>query len=99
MPVVTFYGIEEEPVLWRVLHSMTMTTDTTPSGYILDSNPFGLNGDDGQMADHVKNKIASYKAKSRYYTQMMGSFWQNFRVAQVLHAQVKGKYIKMPIFG
>ena len=35
---------------------MTATTDTTPSGYILDSNPFGLNGDDVQMADHVKNK-------------------------------------------
>lgn len=65
MPVVTFYGVEEEPVLWRVAHSLTNTTsDTTSSSSILFHNPFGLNDDDG-MGRFVNQKIASYDAKKR----------------------------------
>lgn len=61
MPVVTFYGVEKDPLIWRVAQSLTVTTDTVPSGNILYANPFGLNND-GAMAAFVSNKIASYEA-------------------------------------
>lgn len=64
MPLVAFVGVEKEPVLWRMVHSMSTTTDTTLSGSILAQNPFGLNNDDG-LAIHINHKISSYDAKRR----------------------------------
>lgn len=64
IPVVTFYGIEQEPVMWRVVHSLSRTTDTTSSGSILYANPFGLNNDDG-LPTYVNQTISGYDALYR----------------------------------
>jgi len=63
MKVVTFYGVEAEPVLWRTIHSMTYTKDSSMAGNILSTNPFGLN-DDSELTNFVNNKIADYYMKS-----------------------------------
>ncbi|NVK05664.1 MAG: alpha/beta hydrolase [Flavobacteriia bacterium] len=60
--VVAFYGIEEEPVLWRNMGSLTFTKDTSLSGSILTTNPFGLNDDD-QLPDFINGKIQDYRVK------------------------------------
>lgn len=59
---VNFYGVEQEPVLWRVLNSMTYVEDTTLGLPIILNNPFGLN-DDQRMPDFINAKINDYKAK------------------------------------
>lgn len=64
IPVVTFYGIEQEPVMWRVIHSLTKTSDSIPSGSILYANPFGLNNDDG-LPNYVNQHISIYDSKRR----------------------------------
>lgn len=62
MKVVTFYGVEQEPVLWRTIHSMTYTKDSSITGNPLSSNPFGLN-DDQELPRFVNNRINDYLAK------------------------------------
>lgn len=59
MPVVTFYSIEKEPVLWRTIHSLTYSTDTSLSGNILTTDPFGLNNDQ-ELPTKINNNIADY---------------------------------------
>lgn len=70
MQVVTFYGIEEDPVFWRVLHSMTYTKDTTLSGSILFNDPFGLNADD-EFPQLIDNRISDYRAWEQYYRNIV----------------------------
>lgn len=62
--VVTFYGVEKEPVMWRNMGSMTFTKDTSLSGSILTTNPFGLDDDD-ELPDFVNAKIQHYRTKAR----------------------------------
>ncbi|QNR23966.1 lipase family protein [Croceimicrobium hydrocarbonivorans] len=65
MKVVTFYGVEEEPVFWRVLHTMTNTADTDSSnlsGSILATNPFGLVSDQ-EFADTINYRYHDYISK------------------------------------
>lgn len=64
---VNFYGVEKEPVLWRVIHTMTHTTDSINLGVpILRNNPFGLNGDQG-LPRMVNYKFHDYIGKEAYH--------------------------------
>lgn len=74
MKVVTFYGVEEDPVLWRVLHSMTYTKDTSLSGQILFNNPFGLNDDD-EMPAYIMHLINVYYGYYDLYTMLDAMYW------------------------
>lgn len=69
--VVAFYGIEEEPVLWRNLGSMTYTKDSSLSGSILTTDPFGLDDDD-QLPHFVNAKVQDYSAKA---TRFLNANW------------------------
>lgn len=66
MLVVTFYGVEQEPVLWRVLHSMTYDLDTVRGTHILATDPFAMNDDSG-LPHEINKLISHYRAKARDY--------------------------------
>jgi hypothetical protein len=55
-PVVVFYGVEQEPVLWRLVHSMTYTKDNSLSTSILFNDPFGLTEDD-ELPAEINNML------------------------------------------
>ncbi len=66
--VVTFYGAEEEPVFWRLIHTMTLTPDSVITGETLKDNPFGLDDDD-ELPMLVNNRISDYISKKNYWIQ------------------------------
>ncbi|NVK28908.1 MAG: hypothetical protein HWE14_12725 [Flavobacteriia bacterium] len=66
MRMVAIGGVEEEPVLWRVMHSMTYTKDTSLSGQILFNDPFGLDSDD-ELPQTITNLISLYRSKERFW--------------------------------
>ncbi len=72
--VVCFYGIESEPVLWRTIHTMTYTKDSSLAGHILSNNPFGLN-DDQELPDLVNQQISSYNAKWAFHNANSNHLW------------------------
>lgn len=74
MKVVTFYSAEKEPVLWRTLHSMTYTTDTSIAGNLLATNPFGQNVDN-ELGVFVMNKIAHYAAERIKWDIIRNNFY------------------------
>lgn len=63
---VAIAGIEEDPVLWRMLHSMTFTKDTSLSGHILFNDPFGLDNDD-ELPRTITNLVSLYRFKERFW--------------------------------
>jgi hypothetical protein len=73
LPVVVFYGVEQEPVLWRLLHTMTYTTDTSLSGSIIKNDPFGLNDDD-ELPAEINAKIYDYKGQEAFYRNRAKDF-------------------------
>lgn len=74
---VNFYGVEEEPVLWRVLHTMTYTTDSVNLGTpILRTNPFGFN-DDGGFPQKINEKYNDYLTKESDYASQARSLRHN----------------------
>ncbi|KAB2807677.1 hypothetical protein [Phaeocystidibacter luteus] len=85
MEVVTFYGIEEEPVFWRVLHSMTNDLDTVRGVHILTTNPFAMNDDDG-LPNDIRNLISHYKAEARDYENRRWTLFDRQRVFNKLRA-------------
>ncbi|GGH65196.1 alpha/beta hydrolase family protein [Phaeocystidibacter marisrubri] len=74
MKVVTIAGVEEEPVFWRVLHTMTYTSDTSLSGSMLFNDPFSLNEDD-EMTVFINSLILNYKFKRAYYQYLYDDYW------------------------
>lgn len=74
MKVVTFYGVEQEPVLWRTIHSMTYTKDSSIAGNPLSTDPFGLNDDD-ELPIFVNHKISSYHAKWSSHNSRSNQLW------------------------
>lgn len=73
MRVVTFFGVEEDPVFWRVLHTMTHTSDSTLSGNILFNDPFGLNDDD-EFPNFVNGMIQDYATKEQMWRARAGTW-------------------------
>lgn len=69
LQVIEFYGVEEEPVLWRTLHSMTNTTDTTTLLSLLHRDPFALEYDDG-FPDDMSTLTNSYKFLEIHYKDL-----------------------------
>ncbi|MCR9152766.1 MAG: hypothetical protein NXI09_01540 [Bacteroidetes bacterium] len=78
---VNFYGVEEEPVFWRVVNTMTFTEDSNLGAPIIRNNPFGLNNDQ-ELPDLVNNKIYDYQGKER----------QNAMLARVSKPRYPGIY-------
>lgn len=74
MPVVAFYGIEEEPVLWRAVHSMSQTEDPRGLGYTLLQDPFSINDDDG-LPNFVNSKAIDYADKEAWHNTFLARFW------------------------
>jgi hypothetical protein len=68
-PVVVFYGVEQEPVLWRMVHTMTRDVDTSFSGNVTFAQPFGLNDDNGIPQD-VNNLYNKYKGDAAYWSKI-----------------------------
>ena len=64
---VNFYGVEEEPVFWRVLNTMTYTEDTALGAPIIRDNPFGLN-DDQRLPNFINGKINDYRNKEVFHS-------------------------------
>lgn len=77
MPVVTFYGIEEEPVLWRTINSLTYTPDSVVTNASLLTDPFGLN-DDEAMVQFVNHKISGYHFNWVRFTRNTNRGWYQF---------------------
>lgn len=68
------YGVEQEPVLWRTMHSMTgALKNNTMSGSTLFDNPFGLNSD-VQLANDMMNQSSFYIATAALYSAI-SSHW------------------------
>lgn len=78
IPVVTFYGVEQEPVFWRVLHSMTFTQDASQPGSIVYNDPFGLN-DDARMGNYVNSRIAQYSMLEKFWRKR-GKFFSSIQL-------------------
>jgi hypothetical protein len=66
---VNFYGVEEEPVFWRLVNTMTFTEDSNLGAPIIRNNPFGLNNDQ-ELPDWVNNKIYDYQGKERHFAML-----------------------------
>lgn len=78
LPVLVAYGVEEDPVLWRVLQSMTgALKDTSISGVTLMSDPFGLDADD-EMAQDMSAIRSHYHSLANYYSNVTSNPWQMF---------------------
>lgn len=69
MPTILAIGVEEEPVLWRMLHSMTFTTKDSDGTSLLATAPFALDDDDG-LPQFVNHLIADYQANQRYQNRV-----------------------------
>lgn len=68
------YGVEQEPVLWRTMHSMTgALKNNTMSGSTLFDNPFGLNSD-VQLANDMMNQSSFYITTAALYSAI-SSHW------------------------
>jgi hypothetical protein len=76
--VITFYGVEEEPVFWRVVHSLSYTQDSSLSGSILNNYPFGLT-DDQELPDFVNNKINDYRLKELNQRELANGYMNHAR--------------------
>ena len=85
IPVVVLYGVEEEPVLWRTLYSLTLHDSVN------SHNPFNADYDDG-FVQYVNAQISIYQALENAFRPMK-SVSRTFRKAKewLIYANVNWK--------